>query len=105
MFGLIRLSPPNGPESLDEKIEELKKKKVEYTEDGEKLLKEENSEMEKQIEQEVDDELERERRAEEGYGDEDDYYEENDGFKDEPASKNDSRGKYQRDNERKPVAE
>ena len=97
MFGLIRLSPPIGPEGLDEKIEELKKKKMEYTQDGEKALKDENSEMEKMIEKEVDEELERERRAEEGYDDEDDYYDEDGAFKEETheasKSKNEARGK------------
>lgn len=39
MFALVRLSPPLGPEGLDEKIDELKKKKLEFTEEGEKLLK------------------------------------------------------------------
>lgn len=45
----------------------------------------------------MDEELERERRAEEGYDDEDDYYEEVDTFKEEAhegnKSKNDGRGK------------
>ena len=50
MFGLVRLSPPLGPEGLDEKIDELKKKKMEYTQEGEKLLNDENKEMEKMIE-------------------------------------------------------
>ena len=78
-FGLVRLSPPLGPDGLNEKIEELKKKKTEFTEEGEALLKEDFADLQYTIEQEVDEELERERRANEGYDDEDDYYEEADG--------------------------
>lgn len=78
-FGLVRLSPPLGPDGLNEKIEELKKKKTKFTEEGEALLKEDFSDLQQTIEQEVDEELERERRANEGYDDEDDYYEEADG--------------------------
>lgn len=41
MFGLVRLSPPLAPKDLDEKIEDLKKKRLEFTKEGEALLKEE----------------------------------------------------------------
>jgi len=47
MFGVVRLSPPLGPEGLEEKIDELRKKKIEYTQEGEKLLKDDDNEMEK----------------------------------------------------------
>ena len=85
MFGLVLLSPPLGPEGLDEKIQELEKKKVEFTKEGQKLQKEENAELYEMIEQEVDDELAQERRADEGYDDEDDYYDEDEKLSEEGA--------------------
>ena len=72
------------------------------------------SDFQKQIEKEVDDELERERRAEDGYDDEDDYYDEDNGSKVEARgnksaqeSKNEPRDKTQKqsDNDRKPAAD
>jgi len=39
------LSPPLGPDGLNEKIEELKKKKTEFTEEGEALLKEDFADL------------------------------------------------------------
>ena len=79
MFGLVLLSPPLGPEDLDEKLAELKKKTDEYLEEGEKQLKKDRAEIEQQIEQEVDEDLERDRRAAEGFDDEDDEYGDEDG--------------------------
>lgn len=78
MFGLVLMSPPLGPDGLDDTIETLKKKEQEYIESGETLLKQEKLEMEEQIEQEVDEDLEREAREAQGYGDEE-YYDEEDG--------------------------
>lgn len=86
MFGLVLLSPPLGPEGLDEKIQELQKKKVEFQKEGEKLQKEETKELMDMIEQEVDDELAKEKRADEGYDDEDDYYDEDEKYSDEDTA-------------------
>jgi hypothetical protein len=78
MFGLVLMSPPLGPEGLDETIETLVKKEKEYIEQGEKLLEQEKIELEEQIEQDVDDDLERERREAQGFDDDDGYYDQDD---------------------------
>lgn len=77
------MSPPLGAQELDEKIEQLKKKEQEYIEEGDRGLKQEQSDLEALVEQEVDADLERERRAEEGFDDDDGYGEEDDGFNEE----------------------
>ena len=77
------MSPPLGPQGLDETIETLKKKEVEYIEAGESLLKQEKIELEQQIEQDVDDDLEREAREAQGFEDEDGYYDEDEGLMDD----------------------
>lgn len=107
MFGVVRLSPPLGPQDLDEKIEQLTKKEQEYIEEGEALLKKEKTDLEQLIEKEVDEELERERRVAE-YGDEDGYDDEDDLLEDgkdkggPPKGGNRGRGSRPGDRDRKP---
>jgi len=50
MFGLVLMSPPLGPDGLDDTIATLNKKEQEYIESGEKLLQKEKLELEQQIE-------------------------------------------------------
>lgn len=47
-FGLLRVSPPIGPEELDAKIEVIQKRRVEFEAEGEQKLKEAVAELNRQ---------------------------------------------------------
>lgn len=50
MFSFVQVSPPLAPSELEQKIDEIKKKRAAYQEQGEKMLKDEEAELNKAIE-------------------------------------------------------
>lgn len=80
---MVSVSPPTNVDQLDEKIDELNKKMKKYQDDGEKALNMDKEKLEKEIEAMVDKDIEEETKArdDDEYGEEEEEKKRDDGPK------------------------